>query len=163
MRKPILLIRCVAVLALGSLSAGAGSIFYLGTWKIVTATVAPWAEPGNRDGHVPYEPAKAVLMGKTILFRPTAIVGPGLVACKGPKYVIKDYPAEMLFQGGFGEMQRKNRSVDPVKIAAKLGFRGASWKTLETGCAIEIDWHYIDDKTTTFALDNYIYTVKKQP
>jgi hypothetical protein len=57
-------------------------------------------------------------------------------------------------------MNRRDRSVDPVKIAASVGFRGSKWKTLETGC--DFDFHFIDERTAAFALDNYIYRLKKQ-
>ena len=41
-------------------------------------------------------------------------------------------------------MHRRDKSADPAKIAAKLGFRGSSWKTLETGCGNELDYHFLD-------------------
>jgi hypothetical protein len=78
---------------------------------------------------------------------------PRQLACKGPKYKVKDYPADM---------RRRDKSADPAKLAAKLGFKGSSWKTLETGCATELDFHFIDPSTTTFGLNNYVYTLKKQ-
>jgi len=56
----------------------------------------------------------------------------------------------MLFEGAFGEMHTRDSSVDPVKIAASVGFRGSSWKTLETGCAVEINHHFIDPTTAGF-------------
>lgn len=68
----------------------------------------------------------------------------------------------MLFQGAFDEMRRKDASAEPAKIAARLGFRGSSWKTLETGCANELDFHFLDPSTADFALNNYVYTMKKQ-
>ena len=46
----------------------------------------------------------------------------------------------MLFQGAFEEMQSKNESIDPNKLATSLGFAGKTAKTLETGC--EIDFHF---------------------
>jgi len=142
--------------------ANAAEAFYLGTWKITDATVAPWAEPGNKEGYKPYLPEKKILVGQTVVFKKEAILGPRQVACQKPKYVVKDYPADMLFQGGFGEMQRKDKSVDPAKMAAKVGFQGGPWKTVETGCEVELDWHYVDMTTATFALNNFIYTLKKQ-
>lgn len=33
-------------------------------------------------------------------------------------------------------------------------------KTLETGC--EIDWHFVDPRTAEIALDNDVYTLRKQ-
>jgi hypothetical protein len=59
-------------------------------------------------------------------------------------------------------MKLKNPSVDPGKVAAKVGFTGKTWKTVETGCPTELDWHYIDPMTTTFGLNDYVYTLKKQ-
>jgi hypothetical protein len=140
-------------------SAPAAEPSYLGTWKITSAEVAPW-----QDGR-PYESDLAEmksLVNKLVVIQPGAIAGPRPVACKGPKYRVKEYPADMLFQGAFGEMHRRDKSADPVKIAAKLGFRGSSWKTLETGCGNELDYHFLDPMTADFGLNNYVYTMKKQ-
>jgi hypothetical protein len=57
-------------------------------------------------------------------------------------------------------MQSKNKSVDPNKIAAALGFIGNRIKTLETGC--EIDFHFVDATTAEIGLNDYVYTLKKQ-
>ena len=140
-------------------SARAAEPFYLGTWKIASAVVAPWqvARPYGDD-----TAEMKSLVGKTVVIQPKVILGPRGVACKGPKYAVKDYPADFLFQGEFGEMHRRDASADPLKIAAKLGFRGSSWKTLETGCGNELDYHFIDPATATFGLNNYVYFLKKQ-
>ena len=143
---------------LTAISAFAADPFYLGTWKIDSAVVAPWADAQHKDDTAEMKG----LVGKTVVFKASEIVGPRQVACKGPKYQVKDYPADMLFQGEFGEMQRRDKSVDPAKVAAKLGFRGSLWKTVETGCATELDFHYINPATTTFGLNNYVYILKKQ-
>jgi hypothetical protein len=132
--------------------------FYIGTWKIASAVQAPWADAAHKDDAAEMK----TLVGKTVVFKPAEITGPRQVACKTPDYHVKDYPADMLFQGAFGEMQSRDKSVDPEKVAAKLGFKGKSWKTLETGCATELDFHFIDPNTTTFGLNNYVYTLKKQ-
>jgi len=132
--------------------------FYLGTWKIASAVQAPWANAAHKDDAA----EMTTLVGKTVIFKPGEITGPRQVACKTPNYHVKDYPADMLFQGAFGEMQSRDKSVDPEKLAAKLGFKGKSWKTLETGCATELDFHFIDPSTTTFGLNNYVCTLKKQ-
>ena len=68
----------------------------------------------------------------------------------------------MLFQGAFGEMHERDKTVDPAKVAATVGFQGKSWKTLETGCAIELDFHFADPNTAAFGLNNHVYTLKKQ-
>jgi hypothetical protein len=102
------------------------------------------------------------LIGKTIVIRPKEIAGPRTLACKGPVYRVKFYPADWLFQGAFGEMHVRDNSADPVKIAASLGFHGSSWKTLETGCANELDFHFIDPNTAAIGLNDFVYTLKKQ-
>lgn len=136
----------------------AADTFYLGTWKIQSAVLAPWADAAHKDDAAEMKG----LVGKTVVIKPAEIAGPRQVACKGPKYRVKDYPADMLFQGELGELHARDKSVDPAKLAAKLGFKGSSWKTLETGCATELDFHFIDPATTTFGLNNYVYTLKKQ-
>jgi hypothetical protein len=149
----------VALLAGGILpSASAADPFYLGTWKIASAAVAPWQKSPYPDDLAEMKS----LVGKTVAIQAKAIVGPRQVICKGPHYQVKDYPADMLFQGEFGEMQRRDKSVNPAKIAAQLGFHGSSWKTLETGCGNELDYHFLDPATAAFGLNNYIYTMKKQ-
>jgi len=133
--------------------------FYLGAWKITAAAPAPWQSgPPYTDDTAEMKS----LVGKTVVIQPKAIVGAQPVACQGPNYRVKDYPAGMLFQGAFDEMRRRDKSVDPAKIAAKLGFRGSSWKTLETGCGNELDYHFLDPTTADFGLNNYVYTMKKQ-
>jgi len=139
-------------------AALAGDAFYLGAWKITSAAVAPWADTAR----TPDAAEMKSLVGKTIVIKVQEIVGPRQAACKDPKYEVKDYPADMLFQGAFGEMHERDRSVDPAKMAAKIGFRGSSWKTLETGCANELDYHFADKDTAEFGLNDYVYTLKRQ-
>lgn len=151
----------VVILLAGTLPviASAAEPFYLGTWKIVSAVVAPWQKgPPHADD----KSEMKSLVGKTVTIQPKAIVGPRSIACKTPNYRVRDYPATMLFQGAFDEMHRSDAAADPAKIAAQLGFRGSSWKTLETGCANELDFHFLDPSTADFALNNYVYTMKKQ-
>lgn len=109
---------------------------------------------------MPDEGEPARLLGKTVVFKTKEIAGPQPFACKGASYKIKDYTADMIFQGAFGEMQEKDKSADPQKIAASLGFPAAGIKTLETGC--EIDFHFVDSATAKAGLNGYVYTLKKQ-
>jgi len=131
--------------------------FYLGAWKIASAVVAPWADPARPD-----QSEMKSLVGKTVTIKPKEIVGPRILACKGPKYEVEDYPADWLFQGAFGEMHDRDKSADPVKIAASLGFQGSTWKTVITGCANELEYHFFDPATAAFGLDDFVYTLKKQ-
>jgi len=131
---------------------------YLGTWKVTSAVVAPWADQARK----PDQAEMKSLVGKTVTFKPKEIAGPRALACKGPRYKLSDFSADMLFQGAFGEMHAKDSALDPVKLAASVGFQGASWKVLETGCATEIDWHFVDPATLAIGLNDYVYVLKKQ-
>lgn len=136
--------------------AAQADTFYLGTWKLTDAVVAPWVDAR----HKPDSAEKTRLLDKTVVFTAKQITGPRPFACAAPHYKVSNYTADMIFQGAFSEMQSSNKSVDPGKIAATLGFAGAHIKTLETGC--EIDFHYIDATTAQIGLNDYVYTLKKQ-
>jgi hypothetical protein len=129
---------------------------YLGTWKLTDAVVAPWADAKQK----PDAAEKARLIGKSVVLAPKAITGPNPFACTAPHYKVSNFTADMLFQGAFGEMQSADKAADPNKIAASLGFSGASIRTLETGCAI--DFHFVDATTAEIGLNNTVYTLKKQ-
>jgi hypothetical protein len=142
-----------------ALPAPAADAFYLGKWKILEAKVAPWADKERK----PDTEEMKSLVGTTVTIDAKGIRGHRALACTGVRYEVKEYPADMLFQGMFGEMHERDKSADPVKIAEKLGFRGSQWKTLETGCGAEIDYHFLDTVTAAFGLNNYVYILKKQP
>jgi hypothetical protein len=132
--------------------------FYLGVWKIVSVVPAPWANAEL----TPDQPEMKELAGQMIAFKSKEIEGPRQAACKGPKYRVGNSPVLGLFQGAFDEMHRRDPSLDPAKMAAQVGFQGHSWKTLETSCGNELDYYFIDPTTAAFALNNAVYTLKKQ-
>jgi hypothetical protein len=139
-------------------TAFAADPFYLGIWKIDSAAVAPWwTEAGKPDAA-----ESKSLVGKTVTITPAAIQAPGTLACKGPKYRAVDVPAEGLFQGAFDEMRRRDPKVDPAKLAATLGFKAHTSKALQTGCANELDLHFIDTNTALVGLNDFVYTLKRQ-
>lgn len=145
-------ITCIAV-ATGTPARSADSS-YIGSWLISDAVLAPWSYPEEK----PTERSR--LMGKTIVFKPREITGPPPFPCKAPHYKEIDYGTDMIFQGAFDDMRSKNKSIDPDKLAASLGFPGKSIRTLETGC--DIDFHFVDATTAKIGLNNYVYTLKKQ-
>jgi hypothetical protein len=130
--------------------------FYMGTWKLDSAVVAPWADPH----HKPDSAEMKLLVGKTVVLTPAAITGPKVFACKAPHYKLSDFTADLLFQGAFEEMHDNDKSADPQKLAASLGFNGTSFKTLETGC--EFDWHFVNPAAAEIGLNDYVYTLKRQ-
>jgi hypothetical protein len=141
----------VLILSIATLAHAADA--FLGRWKIDSAAVAPWAGSSRKSD----DAEMSSLVGKTIAITPKAITGPKALACAGARYQVKDYPAGMLFQGAFEEMHQ-----DPAQLAAKLGFHGSTWKTIETGCANELDYHFIDPNHAAFGLNDYVYFLKKQ-
>jgi hypothetical protein len=123
----------------------------IGTWKIESAAVAPWwteKAPPDR-GFV------KALVGSRLTFTARSIVAPRPLACASPRYAVMDTPVEGLFQGNF--------AVRP-ELADSTGFHRSAraWRTLQTGCEGAIDFHFIDTRTAAFALDNYIYTIRKK-
>ena len=52
--------------------------------------------------------------------------------------------------------------VSFLEQAKALGFAATPIRTLETGCESWFDYHFIDDRTAMFALDNMIYTIRRQ-
>jgi hypothetical protein len=136
--------------------AKAADSFYIGIWKFSSAVPAPWADPRAK----PDSAEQSRLLGKTIVFKAREIAGPRPFACTAPHYKESDFTADMVFQGALETMRSNNKSVDPNKIAASLGFSGASIKTLETGC--EIDFHFVDATSAEIGLNDYVYTLKKQ-
>ena len=134
--------------------SGAADAFYLGDWKIDSAVQAPWARPKVGASE------KNSLMGKTVTLKAKEIAGPQAFACKVAVYKVADYSADMLFQGAFEEMHDSNKSVDPQKLAERLGFTGKTYQTLEIGG--EIDWHFVDPTTAKIGLNDFVYTLKKQ-
>jgi hypothetical protein len=143
-----------AALTASAVAVHAADPLYLGRWKLEAADVAPWA------GRKPDPAEKNRLLGKVITIDSKAIAGPQPFACRKVAYKIGDATADLLFQGAFGEMHDRDKSVDPLKLAASVGFSGTSWKTLETGC--EIDWHFVDAMTAKIGLNDFVYTLKKQ-
>jgi hypothetical protein len=146
----------ICIVAAISAPAKAADSYYIGTWKVSGAVVAPWADLKQKPDSA--EPSR--LIGKTIAFKAREITGPRPFACTPAHYKEADYTADMIFQGAFEEMRSKNKSVDPNKIAASLGFKGTSIRTLETGC--EIDFHFVDATSAEIGLNDYVYTLTKQ-
>ena len=145
---------CIGVaIAVAAIAADAN---YLGTWRVSSATLAPWADPTQK----PDAAEQTRLIGKAVVFKTREIAGPAPLACKAAHYKEKNYTADMIFQGAFEEMKSKDKSVDPNRIAASLGFTGNGIKTLETGC--EIDFHFVDATMVEIGLNKRVYTLKKQ-
>ena len=146
----------LAILLCPAGAARAADPVYLGVGRIEGATRAPWADPAHPLD--PGEPAR--LQARLVLIGRHAIVGPPPLPCPEAHYRLIEAPPDMLFQGAFGEMHEKDRSIDPAALAASLGFHAGAVRTLETGC--ELDFHFIDGATAEIGLNDYVYRLKRQ-
>lgn len=128
---------------------------FAGAWKIERSEPAPWVHtPDVTDaGEVKR------LFGAKVRFEPGRIVGPDPLACTKPHYRVRQDQADQLFQGGLAENTAPATNAD--KLADELGFGKRPIKTLETGCASNIDFHMIDRDHALFALNNTLYRITR--
>lgn len=122
-----------------------------GIWKIDSSEPAPW--PHDASWEVPSEVKR--LVGTRVFFKADRIEGPAPLACKGAHYEIKQYAADMLFQGTLAE--KGDPKTTPEKTAAALGFGKSPIPTLVTGCASEIEFHVMNYDHMLFGLNNRVY------
>jgi hypothetical protein len=139
-----------ALLAATAAPVSAAEPSFYGTWAITEAKVAPWAN-AQHDAFGQREQRR--LIGTRVIFRPAQIVAPSPLRCYDPHYAMTEAPPDYLFQGGL---------TDAAAQARALGFRAPSIPTLQTGCGADFEYHFLDDRTALFALNNMIYTLRKK-
>nr|ALG05350.2 hypothetical protein 5H7_049 [uncultured bacterium 5H7] len=122
---------------------------YLGTWRIVASSPAPWIDAREASA----EPLSDRLSGKTVTFAPTRITAPPPLQCRRPRYRLREASLEGLFQGSL---------TRPGEQAPMLGFTGRTVRTLETGCNGWFEFHFTAADTALFALDNRIYILRRR-
>jgi hypothetical protein len=154
------LLRTIALgLMMSTAFATSATVFaqdrYAGTWKIASSEPVPW--PHKAEWLDPKEIKR--LTGATVEFKSDRISGPTPLACKGPHYEIKQYGADMLFQGSLEEYGDKKTTPD--KAATALGFTKRPIPSIVTGCASEIEFHVLDDDHMLFGLNNSIYRMTR--
>ena len=140
-----------AVAALAGATSAHAQDRFAGSWKIEHSEPAPWVQTPDMTE------AKEIkrLTGTVVEFKSDRIAGPEPLACKAPHYEIKQYQADMLFQGALAEMG--DPATNPDKLADKIGFGKRPIPSLVTGCASEIEFHALDGDHLVFALNNSLY------
>src|SRR5207248_7710977 len=68
---------------------------FTGAWIIRSSTVAPWKDPKNPNGTT----EAARLIGRTVTFGTTAIIGPSPIGCSKPVYRIDTVGPDMILEG----------------------------------------------------------------
>ena len=121
---------------------------FLGKWTITTSQPAPWSGPGDK----PVESDLKALIGHDVTFLKDRIDAPSPLRCRKPHYEITAYTPDMLFQGSL---------TDPDKQANALGY-GKSIITLETGCEGAFDFHFMNDDSAMFGLNNRLYRLERK-
>jgi len=139
-------------------ATAAEDAFYLGRWRIAAAVAAPWSGPEL----TPDLQQMAALKGQTLSIARDRIAGPRTLGCRGPHYRIVESTPDLLFQGELAEPMRYAQPPDAQRLAEGLGFRGKRWKTLETGCANELELHFLDPRRAAIGLNNVVYFLEKQ-
>jgi hypothetical protein len=146
----------VAIFALSlpfAVTAASAANDMAGSWTVERADDAPWS---NTTDYQPFHKVVPDYLHKKVVFEAKRIKGPSLLACAKPNYEMKDYTADMLFQGQLGESeQRGGKKAEDV--ATSLGYKSRPIRTLETGCEGAIDFHMTDADHAAFALDNVLY------
>ena len=157
-RPPTAPLVLAIAMALWPAMARSADPIYLGTWKIDSAIAGPWV-----DAPFPEDTAESkTLVGQTVTISTKGIKGPKILACADPHYQVSDAGADMLFEGELEEVKLNGGTATAQELAEKLGFKGTSWKTLDPGCENEIQYHFLDERTAEFPLDNYVYVLKKR-
>lgn len=146
-------------LATAALCLFAGAAFasqsFKGTWEVTKREPAPWL-----DVHISMEPHYAKELDKAkLVFADDKLSAPlGWMACENPKYEVYVVPFKGLFEGGLDIKDRGyNYTAD---TARKLGFTKEPVLSLTSSCG-ELIYHFADNDTMLFALDNVIYTLKR--
>ncbi len=145
---------CLRVVAYAT--ADAADPAYIGTWQFTAAQPAPWtgAQPGHDSA------TRARFLGQKIVFSSKAVAGPSPFGCRHPRYALTDLTTGLLFGGVIDAMRAKDKTVDPDKLAAGLGYKGRIVRTLETGCAFDV--YFVDASTAQVGLGNTVYTLTKR-
>jgi hypothetical protein len=146
---------CIA-LAAATASSHAADGGVLGRWTIERAEPAPWNAPGVR----PDDSIASAYVGKSVTFAEKRIDGPALLACTDPELRFVPVPAEGLFQGGLAGID-----VDAPKAratATRMGFAAQPVRTVVTKCEHDIAFHLSDEDHAAFALDNWIFWMKRE-
>lgn len=128
---------------------------FKGTWQVTKTAPAPWLEVRpelERHHNKELENAKLVFADEK-LTAPYDWMG-----CKKPKYKTFTVPFNGLFEGGLNDKERGLN--DAAAEARKLGFTKEPVTSVNASCG-ELIYHFADNDTMLFALDNVIYTLTR--
>lgn len=151
MKRAFLLAAAAFVLAIAPASAGDNP--FLGQWTVSDAKLGPWVGPGE---HPAVNPKMA---HAKFTFTATGVTAPEPLGCAKAIYEVKTVGPEFLFEGGL---------TDPKPQARALAFTTDTFPAMSFSCDrsdadISMDYAMPDKNTVVFALDNWIYIMKRTP
>ncbi|MBV8635336.1 MAG: hypothetical protein JO002_12655 [Burkholderiaceae bacterium] len=127
---------------------------FAGAWHVVKAERAPWVTADSK----PQPSAEAAFAHAKFEFRIDHVSGPSWTACRKPKYDLTPQPFDSLFEGGLHDPEHGLN--DAAAAAHRLGFTHAPVLSMASSCS-ELLFHMADADTILFALNNMIYTMKR--
>ena len=152
-RRPIATAFATAALLLGAVAPAHAENLMAGSWRIVKAEPAPWAD--DKDDRADRQDVP-LYVGKKVVFTEQRIDGPNLLGCEHPNYRMVDFDPPGLFQGTLQEFEERGGEKAET-VATGIGFSTRPIKTLVTDCMHSIDYHMSDANHAAFMLNNVIY------
>jgi hypothetical protein len=153
---PVVVAAAFCGLPLAAADAQFDETAILGHWQIVAAAPAPWTDEAERKA---LTAAGKRLLKLAITFNATNMRSKfKLFDCRRRvSYEAVDLPVDTLFQGNLPE-------PNPVAAASRLGFPRGDVPSVDVRCInASFTFHFRDRDTLLTALDNVIYTLKRQP
>ena len=154
MSAPLRAIAALALLAAAPAAAFAQQNVLLGTWEIVDAQPAPWAEQSQ---HASLAAAGKRLIKQAITFAPREVTSRNKsLSCRRAQYEPTAYEADAIFQGNLPE-------PNPTAAALRLGFKKGEIPGVDVKCTTGVySYHFHDRDTALTARSNVVYTLKRQ-
>ena len=149
--------KAAALLALMLIAAPAGAsaqkMSLIGTWEIIEAQAAPWAE---EDRHAALTAAGKRLLNQIITFAPREVTSKNkALACKRAEYESTTHEPDAIFQGNLPE-------PNPGAVALRFGFKKGEIPGVDLKCRTgAYSYHFRDRNTVLTARGNVIYTLKR--
>ena len=150
----ILLALIAATLTGATFGTNAQQISLLGTWEIVEAQPAPWADEGQ---HAALTAVGKRLLNQVITFAPREVTSKNkALACKRAEYEPTTHEPDAIFQGNLPE-------PNPGAVALRFGFKKGDVPGVDLKCRTgAYSYHFRDRNTALTARGNVIYTLKRQ-
>ena len=153
MRLTLTALAAVAWLAATPLEVRAQQNALIGTWEIVEAQPAPWADESR---HAALAAAGKRMLKQAITFAPREVISKNKsLACKRAEYETTSYETDAIFQGNLPE-------PNPGAVALRFGFKKGEVPGVDLRCTKGVySYHFRDRDTALTALSNVIYTLKR--